>query len=106
MLIYMLFIVIGLLECVLARSIPPYDLCMEGCGDDPRPGDIAETRRVELCRDQCNRDERTRCLAANEDSERGKRKCWNDARDRCIDRCGNNRECKQVCRALHAQPAQ
>ncbi|TGZ75763.1 hypothetical protein CRM22_000204 [Opisthorchis felineus] len=74
MLIYMLFIVIGLLECVLARSIPPYDLCMEGCGDDPRPGDIAETRRVELCRDQCNRDERTRCLAANEDSERGKSK--------------------------------
>ncbi|KAG5442414.1 hypothetical protein CSKR_200272 [Clonorchis sinensis] len=101
MAILFMLIATALLVSVLPRNIPPYVLCMAGCGELPLR-DRAETRRVELCRDQCNREERNRCLAAHQDNEREKRKCWKAARDRCIDRCGDDPRCIEFCRILNA----
>ncbi|KAG5442407.1 hypothetical protein CSKR_108598 [Clonorchis sinensis] len=106
MAIFPMFVAIALLECVLSRSIPPYELCMEGCGPDPPRRDIAGIRRVELCRDRCNREERSRCLAAHPNDKPAISKCWTDARDRCIERCRGEQMCIRICRNLHAQPAQ
>ncbi|TGZ52522.1 hypothetical protein CRM22_010599 [Opisthorchis felineus] len=106
MVICVMFITIGLLEVVLTRSIPPYELCMERCGEDPPRREVWRFRRVEMCRDRCNREERIRCLAAHPNSKREKRKCWKAARDRCIERCGNYLGCIQICRQINTPPAQ
>ncbi|TGZ37690.1 hypothetical protein CRM22_011324 [Opisthorchis felineus] len=91
-----IFLTIGLLKNVSARSIPEYDLCMEACGEDPHEDDFAETIKVDACRDKCNYEERNRCLEKHKHSVVQKRECWKSALDRCI----------EMCRYSHTPPMQ
>ncbi|TGZ37688.1 hypothetical protein CRM22_011324 [Opisthorchis felineus] len=101
-----IFLTIGLLKNVSARSIPEYDLCMEACGEDPHEDDFAETIKVDACRDKCNYEERNRCLEKHKHSVVQKRECWKSALDRCIVRCGDYPICIQMCRYSHTPPMQ
>ncbi|KAG5442416.1 hypothetical protein CSKR_200273 [Clonorchis sinensis] len=98
------FISIVLMGSVLTRSIPPYDLCMDECGEDPPHVDPEEIHRVEWCRHRCNAEERTRCLDANADNEREKINCWRESLFRCFARCGKIQQCLRICQQLHAPP--
>ncbi|KAG5453729.1 hypothetical protein CSKR_102353 [Clonorchis sinensis] len=103
--IYSVLIVTNLVGSVLTRSIPPYDLCMENCGEDPFEEDVIETTMVEMCRDMCNEDEKDRCIGANLHNEVEKRNCWRRAFNRCIVRCGDQLECLLFCYQNYSQGA-
>ncbi|TGZ63788.1 hypothetical protein CRM22_006711 [Opisthorchis felineus] len=83
----LLLIGIGLVERLLARSIPEYYLCIEACGEDPHENNVADWSEVELCRDGCNKEERVRCVAKNQHNDSEKRNCWKLALHRCIGMC-------------------
>ncbi|TGZ52518.1 hypothetical protein CRM22_010597 [Opisthorchis felineus] len=89
MVICVTFIAVGCLVGALSRSIPPYDSCMEACGEDLLEDDVLEINDL-VCRDQCNSEERGRCLAKHQNNEDEIRKCWKEALDRCVARCGDN----------------
>ncbi|KAG5442265.1 hypothetical protein CSKR_100152 [Clonorchis sinensis] len=105
MAIRFMVIAIGLLESVLTRSIPPYELCMEACGEDPHEDNKFVVTVVDMCRDQCNKDEKNRCIEENKQSEVKIRKCWAEALTRCIVRCGDDADCLKICREFHTPPA-
>ncbi|KAG5442411.1 hypothetical protein CSKR_108603 [Clonorchis sinensis] len=105
MAIYFICIAAGLLQSVVAWSIPQFDLCIEACGEDPQEDDYIAFEKMELCRDVCNYEERNRCLERQKKNKAGLRKCWRDALNRCIVRCGDNERCLQTCHALYTRPA-